>query len=101
VISKREAVKLLGECKRGRSFPLHLPSGGVVQVPCEAVPELIFWCWYTAEGKSGRAPFTPKARELGVPGAAEWSDGRQYIGLNPEARRGVDKLEIADTCWAS
>jgi hypothetical protein len=99
VISTREAIKLLGDRKRGRLIPLDLPSGGVVNLPCERVPELIFWCRETAEGSHAKATFTQAARGLGVPEAAEWSADRQYIPLNPPAQRGVvppDKVMIAD-----
>ncbi len=96
--SAREAVRLLGERKRGWSFPLLLPGHGVGHVPCEAVPELIFWCWDTAEGERSHASFTQAARKLGVSAAADWSAHKQYIGLNPEERRGKvspHKREIA------
>jgi HKD family nuclease len=97
--SAREAIRLLGERKRGRSFPLPLPGGGVGQVPCEAVPKLIFWCWDTAVGPRSHASFKVEARKQGVLAAAEWSAGYQYIGLNPENRLGKyspHKPEIAD-----
>ena len=97
--SAREAISLLGERKRGRSFLLPLKGGGVGQVPCEAVPELIFWCWNTAEGPRSHASFTGEARKQGVLAAAEWSADHQYIGLNPENRLGTyspHKPEIAD-----
>jgi hypothetical protein len=96
--SEREAIRLLGERKRGQSFPLPLPGGGAGQVPCAAVPELIFWCWDTAKGPHAHASFKLAARRLGVPAAAEWSADREYIGLNPEDRRGKvspHKREIA------
>jgi HKD family nuclease len=97
-ISAREAIMLLGERKHGRSFPLPLPGGGVGQVPCEAVPELIFWCWDTAEGPHAHASFKGEASKQGVLAVAEWSADHQYIGLNPENRRGKyspHKPEIA------
>jgi len=97
-IREREEVRLLGERKRGQSFPLPLPGGGAGKVPCEAVPELIFWCWDTAKGPRSRASFSGEARRLGVPAAAKWSADHQYIGLNPENRRGKvspRKREIA------
>jgi HKD family nuclease len=98
-ISDRKEVSSLGARKRGQSFQLPLPGGGAAQVPCEAVPKLIFWCWDTAKGPHKRDTFTTAARQLGVPAAAEWSAGYQYIGLNPEHRRGKPpppgKLKIA------
>jgi len=99
VISKMEAVKLLGGRKRGRLIPLDLSDGGVVNLPCERVPELVLWCWDTATGPQARTTFTQTARGLGVPEAAEWSAGRQYIPLNPPDQRGVvspKKEVIAD-----
>ena len=98
--SNREQIKLLGESKRGQSFPLSLPSGGAGQVPCEAVPELIFFCWDTAEGPRRNASFNGEARRLQVQAVVEWSANYQYIGLNPENRRGKPppprKRQIAD-----
>lgn len=96
--SAREAIRLLAERKRGRCVLLPLPDGSVGRVPCEALPELIFWCWDTAEGKKGHGSFTQKARKLGAPAAAKWSAKQEYIGLNPEERRGKilpHKREIA------
>lgn len=97
VINTQEAVKLLGARKHGQFIRLDLASGGVANVPCEQVPKLIFWCSDTAKVRGG---FTQAARtRLGAPEAADWSAGRQYIGLNPPGQRGKaspTKPEIAD-----
>ena len=70
----------------------------MANLPCERVPELVFWCWDTADGPQKRWTFTIAAHGMGIPEAVEWSADKQYIPLNPPGRRGItppDKKTIA------